>query len=199
LDGYWQGPLWPAGGWHSNPLIVTNAPGLDFFGDSKIERSISRICNLPVQDVRYQEVLVSQTPIPPQMKIRNVRSPDLYWTAGTCAVEATAVIQNCVTPFDNGVDELTDIEKVAARLTNDAVDPVYFDREELMNAWLKGFECRAIRRFEDANSTRETDGCSARRSPTFAEITRRSMSPPFQSSRSSHSHPRRLVYRGDLC
>jgi hypothetical protein len=71
------------------------------------------------------------------MKVRNVQSPDLYWSERTRAVKATAVIQNCVTPFDNGVDEMTDIEKVAARLTNVAVDPVYFDREELMNARLK--------------------------------------------------------------
>jgi hypothetical protein len=52
-------------------------------------------------------------------------------------------------------------------------------------------ERRAIRRFEATNSTRETDGCAAPRSPTFAEITRRSMSPPLQSSRSGHSRSRR--------
>jgi hypothetical protein len=60
-------------------------------------------------------------------------------------------------------------------------------------------ECRVIRRFEAANSTRETDGCAVPRSLTFAKITGRSMSPPLQSSRSSHSRSRRSVERGDLC
>ena len=35
----------------SNLLIVANALGLDLLGDSKIERSISGIGNLPAQDV----------------------------------------------------------------------------------------------------------------------------------------------------
>jgi hypothetical protein len=42
---------------------------LDFFGNSEIERLVSHVGNLSVQDVRYQQLLVSQTPIPPQMKI----------------------------------------------------------------------------------------------------------------------------------